>query len=243
MEEVEGIVVSETNYNDSSKILNILTYEHGIIGVMARGCRRLKSPLRAYASKLTYGKFIIYYKKDKISTLKEISVTNPFLYIKSDIKALSYSYYLLELAYGVYRQNNNQKIIDILIDSLIKINDKYDPLVIMNIVEIKYLYYLGVMPRIDECAICGSKENIITIDSFKGGLICQNCYKDEPIVNSKTIKLIRIYYYVDLKKINKINVSKDISHEINLFLDDYYTRYTGLYLKSKDFIKSLEELN
>ena len=28
-------------------------------------------------------------------------------------------------------------------------------------------------------------------------------------------------------------------NEINKFLEDYYDRYTGLYLKSKDFLKQL----
>ena len=37
IEKVEGIVIGETNYSESSKILNILTKEYGIIGVMSKG--------------------------------------------------------------------------------------------------------------------------------------------------------------------------------------------------------------
>ena len=74
MKEVEGIILSETNYSETSKILNILTNEYGLIGVISKGCRNLKSPLRSVSSKLTYGKFIIYYKKDKLSILKEVNV-------------------------------------------------------------------------------------------------------------------------------------------------------------------------
>jgi len=56
------------------------------------------------------------------------------------------------------------------------------------------------------------------------------------------LKLIRAYYYVDIASLEKINVSEKIKNEINEFLDDYYDRYTGLYLKSKAFIKSLKNL-
>ena len=35
----------------------------------------------------------------------------------------------------------------------------------------------------------------------------------------------------------------DLENEINSFLDDYYERYTGLYLKSKEFIKKINLLS
>ena len=42
--------------------------------------------------------------------------------------------------------------------------------------------------------------------------------------------------------ITKLDVSDEVTNEINQFLDDYYDRYTGLYLKSKEFIKALRAL-
>ena len=55
--------------------------------------------------------------------------------------------------------------------------------------------------------------------------------------------MIRMYYYVDIDKITKLDVSDEVKNDINNFLDDYYERYTGLYLKSKDFIKKVNMLN
>ena len=85
LEEVEGIVTSETNYSETSKIINVITKEHELIGIMAKGARSLKSPFRSVTSKLTYGKFIIYYKENKLSTLKEVSIINSFKNLKKDI--------------------------------------------------------------------------------------------------------------------------------------------------------------
>ena len=48
--------------------------------------------------------------------------------------------------------------------------------------------------------------------------------------------------FKDIKNISKLEVSDTVVLEINQFLDDYYDRYTGIYLKSKDFIKQLEKL-
>ena len=243
MQEVEGIIISTTNYSETSKILNIMTKEYGLIGVMAKGARRLKSPLRSFTSNLTYANFMIYYKEDKLSTLTEVNVINHFKNIKSDINKISFATYLLELAEGVMRQNNNRQIYDLLISTLLKIEEGYDPLILMNILELKYLDFLGIMPVIDKCAVCGCKTNIVTLSSYKGGYVCRRCYNGETMVSAKTIKLIRMFYYVDISKISKIEISDKSKMEINRFLDDYYDRYAGLYLKSKKFIKNLQKLN
>ena len=58
----------------------------------------------------------------------------------------------------------------------------------------------------------------------------------------KPIKLLRMFYYVDIKSISKLEVRDSVILEINEFLDDYYDRYTGIYLKSKNFIKQLNKL-
>ena len=46
---IRGVVVSETPYQENSKILNILTRD-GIIGVLSKGSKKLKSPLRLVLS-------------------------------------------------------------------------------------------------------------------------------------------------------------------------------------------------
>ncbi len=242
MIEVEGIVISETNYSETSKVLNVMTKEYGLIGIMAKGCRNIKSPLRSVSTKLTYGKFIIYYKENKLSTLKEVTIINPFKNLKKDITKISYASYLLELSEQVLKQNNNEEIFNLLIEALKKIDEGYDPLVILNIIELKYLDYLGIMPVIDSCAVCGKKTNIVTLSSYKGGYICNNCYNHENIVSEKAIKLIRMFFYVDISKITKLEVSDQTKNEINIFLNDYYDRYAGLYLKSKKFIRDLQKL-
>ena len=240
--EVEGIIVGETSYGETSKIINVITKEKGLIGIMAKGCKSIKSPLRSVTSKLTYGTFIIYYKEGKLSTLKEVSVINSFKNVKKDISSISYAAYILELSEGVIKQSKNTKIFDLLIESLIKIDEGFDPLVIMNILELKYLDFLGVMPILDGCAICGNKHGIVTLSSYRGGYVCDKCYTNEKKVSEKTIKLIRMFYYVDISKITKIDISRQSKNEINMFLDDYYSRYTGLYLKSKKFIQNLQKI-
>ena len=239
IEKVEGIVISEKAYGETSKIINIITKEYGIIGAIAKGSRTLKSSLRSVTTKLSYGIFTLYYKKDKLSTLKSVDIIDNFKNIKTNLNNISYASFILDLTEQVMKQTYHLEIYDLLITSLKKIDEGYDPLVIMNILELKYLEYLGVMPVLDSCSICGSKKNIATLSAKRGGYVCQNCYTNERIISDKVIKLIRMIYYVDISKIERIDIKEDIKKEINSFLDEYYESYTGLYLKSKSFLKDL----
>lgn len=239
---LEGIVVSEVDYKESSKIINIFTKELGIIGLIARGSKRVKSNLSNLTSKLTYANFHINYKENTLSTLIEVDIIDSFKNIRKDIEKISYASFVTELVVQVFKHESNSSIYDLYIASLKKIDQGIDSLVITNILELKLLDYLGIRPCLDSCVSCGDVDGIVTISSYKGGYLCNKCLSNERIVSVKTIKLIRMFYYVDISKIDKIEISENVRNEINEFIDDYYDRYSGLYLKSKQFLKEISKL-
>ena len=242
IESIEGIILSETNYSESSKILNVLTKEYGLIGVISKGCRNMKSKLRGVSRKLLYGTIHIYYKANGLSTLIGVDVINSYSKTLMDLEKISYASFILDLINQVLKQTDSSEIFDLLKDTLNKLEEGLNPIALTNILELKLLDYLGVSPSIDQCTHCGSQKNIVTLSSDAGGYVCKDCYNNEPLVSDKTIKMIRMYYYVDIKNITKLDVSSEVTNEINRFLDDYYDRFTGLYIKSKDFLKKINSL-
>ena len=243
IESFEGIILSETNYSESSKILNVLTLEHGLIGIMSKGCRNMKSKLRGVSRKLVYGTFHVYFKENGMSTLIGVDVINSFSKTLMDLEKISYASFMIDLVLQVVRQNDDNEIFNLLKDTLLKLEDGFSPIVLTNILELKLLDYLGVTPSIDCCSMCGSDKGIVSLSSDSGGYVCRNCFSNQIPTSEKTIKMIRLYYYVDIKNISKLEVSSEVTKEINQFLDDYYDRYTGLYIKSKEFIKRINQLN
>lgn len=242
IKKIEGIVVSEIDYKESSKIINVLTPEYGVIGLIARGTKQVKSKLSGVTSKLAYGYFHVNFKENGLSNLMEVDIIDRFKNIRKDINLMSYSVYLLELADRVYKHDNDSEIYNMLIASLKKIDEGFDYKVITQIFELKMLDFLGIRPVIDECVNCGNKQDIVTISSYRGGYLCKNCVHGEAIVNIKTIKLLRMFYYVDISKIDKLEIADNIKHELALFIYDYYDRYSGIYLKSREFLQNLDKL-
>ena len=236
---IEGIVISEYPFEESSKIIKIFT-KNGIIDVIAKGAKKIKSPFFSVTSKLNFGIFNITYKENSLSKLVDADILNDYRNIKKDITRVSYATYITELITKVYKHENSTNIYDLYLECLDKIEEGFEPTLITDIVRLKLLDYLGIKPVIDKCIQCGNTTNIATISSYYGGYLCKNCLKNEKIVSTKTIILIRGLYYVDISKITKIEISSDVKKEINEFIDDYYDRYSGIYLKSKIFLEAVK---
>ncbi len=240
--EVEGFILSVIPYGDTSRIINIFT-NMGVIGVLAKGANSLKNKNRYATLKFTYGKFLLNYKENKLSTLNEASVIDELINIKNDLVSISYLSYIVELTNQVIKQTNEyNELYNLFISVVKKLNEKLNPKILTNIYELKVLDYLGVGINFNSCNLCGSKKEIITIDGDVGGYVCKKCYTNQIIYDDKTIKMLRMYYLIDVNSITKFNIKDYIINNIDKFINTYYDRYTGLYLESKKFLKNIIEL-
>lgn len=242
LESVEGFIFSETAYGETSKIINVFTKEYGMIGILAKGAKSMKSKFRSSTGRYSYASFQIYYKENKLSTLAAVDIINPLKNIHGDLTLISYVTYLTDLTNQVIKQTDSKEIYNLFINTILKIEDKLDPKILTNILEVKLLDFLGVGLNLDSCVYCGSKNNIVTLDVSKGGLLCQNCYSDESIVSGKAIKLLRMYYYVEIASISNFNIDNSVVEELNNLINTYYEDYTGLYIHSKSFLKNIEKI-
>lgn len=236
---VEGIVVSSMPYKENSRIINIFTKDMGIIGCISKGSNRLKSKLRVPSEKFSYCNFNLYYKEDGLSTLIDGDVIDYFFNIKENILKISYLAYICELSSSVYRECEDVEIYSLMMSTINKLNTDLNPKVLTNILELKYLNYLGINLNLDECVCCGNSK-VVTFSHNKGGYVCSKCRTNEVIFDEKVLKLLRLYYYVDISKITKLDTSNDTANIICNIIDEYYDMYSGIYIKSKKFLREID---
>ncbi len=236
---LRGIVIGEVLYSESSKIIRVFNEDYGIVSIMAKGCRKPKSPLKEGTTSLTLADFDISYKEKGLSQLLGISNIVHFKNIildYKDIKKKAYAFSIVELTEQIINQKNLTKkdikeIYEIMISSILKIDEGFNPKIIFDIVLLKYLKYLGVLPCLDCCTNCGCKE-IMTLSVTAGGFICSNCYDGEKIIDLKSLKLIKMLNYVDISKIKKLDIGEEID-DVHKFIEEYYEAHTGVYVKIK----------
>ena len=236
--EIEGLIIKSMKFKENSEILTILTKDN-VLSVIAKGSLKIKSNLRMISQRLTYAKFNIYYKEDSLCTLIDGDIINNFKNIITDIKKITYASFIMDLIYQIKKDSKEELLFDLLIKSLTKINEDFDPLVIANIVELKCLKFLGVEPNLEyKCGICGKNE-VSTISVDNACYVCKSCLANEYKYSEKSLKVLKLYSLVDFENLKTINVSNKVKEEIDNFLDMYYDEYTGVYLKTKDFIKKI----
>ena len=239
---VEGIVIKDIAYGETSKILTILTRDYGLLSVMSKGCRSIKSKLRGVSLKMTYGTFYLVYKPNGLSILKTVDIINPFIHILNDIEKISYVSYLLDLTSQLLKDTSSTEIFDLLRVALLKIEAGLPANITTIIIELKYLEFLGVAPIISGCVICGNTKNIETVSIEQGGYLCSDCTKNEKRYSEKFIQLLRMFLLVDLNKVQKLEINEEMVKEFSSFTELYYEKYTGLYMSSKQFLKNLKRI-
>ena len=237
---VVGIVISSTPFKENSKILNIFTKDMGIIGCVSKGCKNLKSKLRVISERFAYGTFHMYYKENGLSTLIDGDIKDYFINIKSDIIKISYLTYICELSMNVYKESQSEEIYPLMESAILKIEEGHSPKIITNILELQYLEYLGINLNLDNCVKCGSNK-VVTLSLSKGGYVCAEHRTNEPLISEKVMKMLRLYYYVDISKISNLDIDEEVSNEINHIIEEYYDEYSGVFVKSKKMLKDLEK--
>lgn len=243
---VEGIIIRSTDYGESNKILTIYTKEQGKIGVMARGAKKPKSRLSSISQLFIQGIFMVQ-KGSGLGTLSQGEVLNYYRPIQQDIIKTAYASYIVELVDKTLQEDKHSKSVYVMLEkALLSISEGLDPEVIMFIVELKMLRFSGVNPYLDGCVNCGTKEGTFSFSIREGGFLCSKCKQIDPYhipITPQTAKILRLLYYLDIRRLGKINVKPETKKQIKGILSEYIEEYTGTKLKSKRFIDQLDKFN
>lgn len=108
MEKCEGIVIRQTSYRESDKIVRMYTREFGKIGVVARGAKKTKSRLAAVTQLFTNGYFT-FFGGNGLGTLQQGEVIETFSSIQQDIFMTAYATYVCELLDKATEERRDRK--------------------------------------------------------------------------------------------------------------------------------------
>lgn len=244
-EKCEGIVIKNTDYGESNKILHIYTREFGKLGFMARGAKKPNSRLAAVSQVFTYGNFLFQPSRG-LTTLQQGEAVSPMRHIREDIFKTAYAAYVVELlGRAVEDRKKNPFVFELLLRTLEYIDEGYDPEIIRDIFEMKMLNVLGMYPAMDRCAVCGNTEGPFAFSIRENGLLCHRCFARDPYrlpLPQPVIRLLRLFYFLDINRLGSISVKDSTKKELRTAISMYYDEYTGLQLKAGRFLSQIEAL-
>jgi DNA repair protein RecO (recombination protein O) len=244
LQKCEGIVIRTNNYSETNKIVTIYTREWGKVGVMARGAKKPNSRLTAITQLFSHGYFLIY-KGSGLGNLEQGEIISSMRSIREDIILTAYASYILELTDKCTDEKiPNPYLFELLLQTIIYMNEEYDLDVLIHIFEMKMLSSLGLYPTLNKCTVCGETDGHFSFSIRENGFICHRCLDTDPYhykISSSTVKLLRIFYFFDLSRLGEISVKEETKKELKKVIDAYYEEYSGLHLKSKRFLDQIDQ--
>lgn len=239
-----GLVLKETRYKESDRILTILTPGLGVISASAQSSLRLKSKLFSACGLFCYSEFTLVPGRN-MYTVREASVKNVFHGISSSIEGMSLAMYLAEMAAALTPTGQEaERELRLLLNCLYMISEhKADLRAIKAVFELRTMSECGFLPQLVCCRDCSTYEgDAFYLDAQEGYLLCADCAAKA----GKTCNLdggalfaLRHICLVEDKKIFSFRISVGSLTKLAAVAEQYALTHLDKPLKSYDFLKTV----
>src|SRR6516225_11326486 len=172
-----ALVVRAVEIFETSLVVTLFTRELGKVAALAKGARRLKSPLQGGLDLLSVSDIVLLPKaSESLDLLTEAASLERFACLRRDLAALYAGYYIAELLTDLTDYHDpHPRLFDA---ARITLRHLGDPDLRARRVlrfELACLRELGLMPALDQCAHCGTLVGTAGAVAFglsSGGVIC-----------------------------------------------------------------------
>lgn len=234
---VKGIVIKEVQFKENDKIITILTDTLGKVSCIAKGAKKVNSPILANTQYLVYNEFVLY-KSRNFYYINSATVVDTFYNLRIDLDKLEIAFELTRLLQKVTDENEDtSNILKLFLNTLYVLNNlKRDKDLIVSVFKIKLFCLLGFMPHINKCSSCTKVfDNVdvqteIYYDYVSNVFLCSDCASSRDkrrLIKINKVTLIAIEYIMksDIKKVFNFEL-KDIAL-LRLFADVYSDTMIG----------------
>ena len=152
----KALVLRETAYKESDKILTLLTQEAGKLTASGRGCRKKGSSIAAGCQLLVWSDMVLYEHRGRWA-VQEAAVEREFRGMRDDLVKFALGCYGAEVTELLAVEGvPNPELLSLLLNSLHAL-DKLDrpPALVKAAFELRCLCLAGYGPLLDACAVCG----------------------------------------------------------------------------------------
>ena len=196
-----ALVLRSIEVFETSLVATLFTRDMGKVAVLAKGARRLKSPIQGGLDLLGVSDIVLFTKAtEALDLVGEAAPVERFPSLRRDLAALYAGYYIAELLSDLTDLHDpHPKLFDAARITLRHLGDAGLRSGRVLRFELACLRELGVMPSLDRCAQCGGdvspQGGNVSFGVATGGVLCQACRPGQPHVVSlaaRDLQAIRV---------------------------------------------------
>lgn len=238
----DGLVVRQVNYKDNDQILTVLTKEHGLMTLKARGVRSRSSRLKGACQLLAYSEFTIFENRG-FHTIDEANAIQMFPELRTDIELLSLASYFAQVAEVLSQEDMpNPELLSLTLNALYALCRRLcTPELVKAAFELRAACLGGYTPELSGCAVCGNPEP----DRFdvRGGILCcASCSAGEGLrlpVSPGSLAAMRYLVSCDAKRLFAFRLEGRAVKELCNLTETYLQTQLERGFYTLDFYKSL----
>lgn len=240
---VQGLVLRVSPYNETDAMLTVITRDHGLLSVKARGLRRKNSPLIAPCQLLAYTDFVLFENRG-FYTINEANLLEIFNGLRKDLLKLSLGTYFAQVTEVISQEDiPNPELLSTLLNSLYILSSKDVSLqMIKAVFELRVACIAGYKPDLSGCA-CGSGASNL-FDVSDGCVVCKNCanYRESGIrmpVTSGVLEAMRYISTCESKRLFAFKIGDSTAEALSQVTETYLATQLERGFSTLDFYKTL----
>ena len=238
----DGLVVRQVNYKDNDQILTVLTKEHGLMTLKARGVRSRSSRLKGACQLLAYSEFTVFENRG-FHTIDEANAIQMFPELRTDIELLSLASYFAQVVEVLSQEDMpNPELLSLTLNALYALCRRLcTPELVKAAFELRAACLGGYTPELSGCAVCGDPEP----DRFdvRGGILCcASCSAGEGLrlpVSPGSLAAMRYLVSCDAKRLFSFRLEGRAVKELCDLTETYLQTQLERGFYTLDFYKSL----
>jgi DNA repair protein RecO (recombination protein O) len=169
----QGVVLRTIKLGETDRIVTILSQGHGKVRAVAKGVRKTKSRFGGRLEPLSHVSLQLYEGRS-LDTITQVETIDHFRGIREDLDRLSRATQLLEVIDAIVQEGEEDpRLYQMLLGALRTLEASDSPLVVPAFFW-KLLAHVGFRPILDECATCGSTDDLVAFDLTEGGSLCRD---------------------------------------------------------------------
>src|SRR4051794_38624181 len=172
------MVVRSVDVFETSLVVTLFTREMGKVGALAKGARRLKSPLQGGLDLLGVSDIVLLHKAtEALDLVTEAAPVERFASLRRDLAALYAGYYVAELLTELTDSHDpHPRLFDAAVVTLRHLGEPVLRDRRLLRFELACLRELGLMPALETCAHCGAAVeaagDAVAFGLATGGVLC-----------------------------------------------------------------------
>ena len=176
----KGLVVREIPFNDSDKMLTLLTADYGKISVSAKNSRKSGSRGAYGTQVLTFGEYVLFRGRNSFSINNCDTLAN-YYDLASDLTRFTHAAHMLDMAQDVAQDPDScAQVLTLLLYGLQALRKGRNPLLVSSAFALKLMQITGYPPHITSCVCCDTRDMEQIRFSFKKcGFLCEECAKQD----------------------------------------------------------------